>query len=210
MPLALAVWQYQRGEQRTAQLAAFERAANLPPRHLAEIALQAEPNGQRVWLTVRDSKPSVRIAGALLDERDGVREWQAVQLLDGSWVVVDRGWLPRPVGIMSLPLPVGRLSGRWVPHPRPYLLSKARIGLEGEVDALDWAALAASLPGHLRDGLVVLEPTLRPYTTWPVKPAFDPQRHYAYALQWLLMALCMVVLALMMRRRQHASRTGQD
>ena len=210
LPLALAVWQYQRGEQRSAQLAAFERAANLPPRPLAEIALDAEPNGQRVWLTVRDSQPSLRVAGAVLDGRDGVREWQPVQLLDGSWVVVDRGWLPRPVGIVSLPLPAGRLSGRWVVRPTPYLLSKARLGVEGEVDALDWPRLSASLPGALRGGLVVLEPTLRPYTTWPVKPAFDPQRHYAYALQWLLLALCVALAAWLMRRKQHGNRTRQD
>ncbi|WP_174872910.1 SURF1 family protein [Vogesella oryzae] len=208
LPLALAVWQYRRGEQRSAQLAAFERAANLPARHLAEIARDAAPNGQRVWLTARSSAPSLRVAGAVLNGRDGVRELQAVRLIDGSWVVIDRGWLPRPVGIMSLPLPTGRLSGRWVVRPSPYLLSKARIGIDGEVDALDWKALAASLPGPLRDGLVVLEPTLRPYTTWPVQPGFDPQRHYAYALQWLLLAGCVVIGALVMMRRQHAQHSG--
>lgn len=203
VPLLLAVWQWQRGEERAAQLVAFERAANLPPRPLAEIALDADPNGQRVWLTLRDSAPPLRVANALLGGREGIREWQPVQLADGSWVVLDRGWLARPVGLVSVPLPTGQFSGRWVARPQPYALAAARSGHLGEVDVVDWAGLAQRLPGPLRPGLVVQEPALRPYVTWPVRPVADPQRHYAYAVQWLLLAVCLLGLGGWMMRRAH-------
>ena len=86
--LLLALWQWQQGIQASAQLAAHARAANLPPQALAEVEQGAHPQGQRVWLTVRESGHSVRVANASLQGRDGVREWQPVQLLDGSWPVL--------------------------------------------------------------------------------------------------------------------------
>ncbi|MFN4238863.1 MAG: SURF1 family cytochrome oxidase biogenesis protein [Vogesella sp.] len=192
--LLWAVWQWQQGMQASSQLAMYARAANLPPQALAEVELGAHPQGQRVWLTLREGGKTVRLANARLQGQDGVREWQPVQLLDGSWVVIDRGWLARPAPLLQLPLPAGRLTGRWVGRPSQPEGMRIRVGLSGEVDALDWAALARQLPGPLRDGLVVLDPALRPYASWPVTPALNPGRHYRQAAWSLAAALLSLLL----------------
>lgn len=199
--LLLALWQWQQSVQAAAQLAADTRAANLPPLALAEVEQGAHPQGQRVWLTVRDSGNTLRIANAILQGRDGVREWQPVQLLDGSWVVVDRGWLARPAPLLQLPLPPGRLTGRWIARPRQAEGMRVRVGLSGEVDALDWPVLARQLSGPLREGLVVLDPALRPYRSWPVLPALDPALHRQRAGWLLAVAAGCLLLARLVRRR---------
>lgn len=200
--LLLAVWQWQQAIQAGARLAAHTRAANLPPLPLAEVEQGTHPQGQRVWLTVRDGGRTVRLANARLQGRDGVREWQPVQLLDGSWVVIDRGWLARPAPLLQLPLPAGRLTGRWVARPSQPEGMRVRVGLSGEVDALDWAALARQLPGPLRDGLVVLDPALRPYSNWPVLPVLHPARYQRRALLALGLAVCCLLLSGLIWRKQ--------
>lgn len=201
LALACALWQWQQGGQAVQLQEAFARAANLPPQALAEVAQDAVPQGQRVWLAVRDSAASVRIANARLQGREGVRQWQAVQLADGSWVVIDRGWLARPAGVLLLPLPTGRLLGRWVPRPPDLVAPPARLGLSGEVDGLDWPALARQLPGPLRQGLVVLDPALRPHISWPVSAATDPARHYRQARMALLLGLLLLLCSRLLPRR---------
>lgn len=200
--LLWALWQWQQGMQATSQLAMYARAANLPPQALAEVELGTHPQGQRVWLTLREGGKTVRLANARLQGQDGVREWQPVQLLDGSWVVIDRGWLARPAPLLQLPLPAGRLTGRWVVRPSQPEGMRIRVGLSGEVDALDWAALARQLPGPLRDGLVVLDPVLRPYASWPVTPALNPDQHYRRAAWSLAAALLSLLLWWRWPRRQ--------
>ncbi len=201
LALGWALWQWQQGVQAVQLQEAFARAANLPPQALAEVARDAVPQGQRVWLAVRDSAASVSIANARLQGREGVRQWQAVQLADGSWVVIDRGWLARPAGVLLLPLPTGRLLGRWVPRPPEKVAPPARLGLSGEVDGLDWQALARQLPGPLRQGLVVLDPALRPHTSWPVSAAADPARHYRQAGMALMLGLLLLSFSRLLPRR---------
>ncbi len=201
LALGWALWQWQQGVQAVQLQEAFARAANLPPQALAEVARDAVPQGQRVWLAVRDSAASVSIANARLQGREGVRQWQAVQLADGSWVVIDRGWLARPAGVLLLPLPTGRLLGRWVPRPPEKVAPPARLGLSGEVDSLDWQALARQLPGPLRQGLVVLDPALRPHTSWPVSAAADPARHYRQAGMALMLGLLLLSFSRLLPRR---------
>lgn len=198
--LLLSLWSGQQAIQDEARLAAYSRAANQPPQPLVAVLQQLVPQGQRVWLSVRDSAPSLQLANARLQGRDGVREWQPVQLGDGSWVVIDRGWLPRPAGIVLTPLPTGRLYGRWVARPADLSTRVARIGVAGEVDALDWARLASQLPGPLRPGLVVLDPALRPHTAWPVWPQLDPQPLRRQAAMQLLLAAGLALLAWLCRR----------
>lgn len=199
--LLWAVWQWQAGVQAGAQLARDARAANLPPQALAEVEQGAHPQGQRVWLTVRDSGNTVRLANARLQGQDGVREWQVVQLVDGSWVMLDRGWLPRPAPMLQLPLPSGRLTGRWVARPVQPEGQRVRLGLSGEVDALDWASLGRQLPGPLREGLVVLDPVMRPYSSWPVRPLLDPAACYRAAGLALLLAMACLLLSQLCRRQ---------
>ncbi|WP_189375129.1 SURF1 family cytochrome oxidase biogenesis protein [Vogesella alkaliphila] len=208
LPFLLALWQWQRGQQRQAQLAHHEFNLRQAPQPLAALAASTAPAGQRAWLQVRGSEPEIRVANALLGGASGIRIWQPVQLPDGSWVVVDRGWLRGPAAYVRIPLPPLRLQGYWLPRPQPYLLSGARVADRGEVDALDWAALARRLPGRLHDGLLVLDVTLPPLAPWPVRPPFDPQRHYAYALQWLLLGLCLITGAWIVQRRGRDERSG--
>ncbi|WP_245622687.1 SURF1 family protein [Gulbenkiania indica] len=201
LPFALAVWQWQRGESRSALLSAYEAAATLPAVPLVSLGPHAVPDGRPVALMGRPAGAPLWLDNSLQAGRPGVRLWQPWLLPDGTAVVVDRGWLPAQDATQRLPPLTGPLEGQWVPLPQRFLLDGARRAAEGQIDALDAQALAERLGRPLRPGLVVLTTAVRPLVPSPVRPPFDPARHYGYAVQWLLMGLALTVAAFIFWRR---------
>jgi cytochrome oxidase assembly protein ShyY1 len=55
----------------------------------------------------------------------------------------------------------------------------------------------------VRNGLLVEEPTQAPLKPWPVRPPYEPSRHYGYALQWVLIGLGFLVAAGMTWKGRH-------
>lgn len=208
LPFVLAIWQWQRGEARSAQLAQLEAMVRQPPQDLARRWQAGEqPAGQPVIFSIVAVGAAIRLP-ALLDGRQGMREWRAARLADGRWLVLDRGWLALPASFTEIPLPAGTYHGYWVARPQPYLLRGAKVATSGDVDALDWQGLAQALKSPLLPGLVLLAPTVRPFRPWPLRPGFDPQRHYAYAVQWLLLGICLSAGWFLLLRRSYAARSA--
>ena len=123
----------------------------------------------------------------------GMRVLQVLRLDDGSLVLADLGWraTAQPVPVQHLPQ---RLSGKWLPWHARWTLPGARQGIDGVVDDVDRTALLQRYPGHWHTGVFILQPPLPGLQPWPLQPGLSAQRHFAYALQWLLLAVCVLLL----------------
>ncbi|MGL6070281.1 SURF1 family cytochrome oxidase biogenesis protein [Craterilacuibacter sp.] len=194
LPFVLCAWQWQRGLARSAELAAYEAAALQAPQVLAEQGRAAQPDRRRVALSGRVVGDVLLWQGAGKNGRPDYRIWLPLALSDGSMVMVDVGRLAANTRLPLLPHTL-TVNGHWQRWPQVLTLSGARLGDKGIVDAPLRAALAGRYGEALRPGVVVLESPLPGLAASPLKPAFDPQRHFAYALQWLLLGLLLLVSA---------------
>lgn len=201
LPFVLCLWQYQRGVAREAALQAFASAATLPPVSLTTLPVTASPEGQPVSLVATPAAPVIRLANVSVDERPGLLVLQPVRLEDGSVVLLAPGMALHDDDRVP-PLPP-RLAGRWVALPRHFTLPGAVTGVAGRVDVVDVAALARRLAAPLRQGMVVMGTAPAPLLSWPARPPGDPARHYGYALQWLLMGLCLLMVGVYRLRRRN-------
>ncbi|MDN0074671.1 SURF1 family protein [Crenobacter sp. SG2303] len=204
LPFALAVWQWQRGQERAATLVQFDQLTRHGVLALAELPLDAYPGWQPVWLRGQAVGPVILLNNVYRDDQPGVRVIQVMKLADNSAVLVERGWLPVARAGESLPPLSGEQTGRWLPMPQHFTLPGAVHGVAGRVDVLDTVELATRLGVPLRQGLVALSQVEPPLAALPSRPQFSPQRHYAYALQWLLLGLCLCAAAITLWRRRHA------
>ncbi|WP_231879840.1 SURF1 family protein [Crenobacter luteus] len=203
LPFLLAFWQWQRAESRAEVLARYETASHAPAGALpADPA--AEPDYRRVAVAGQAVGPALWLTNAWLGREPGLRQFQAFRLADGSTLLVELGWQPQHASRRALGLPDGA-TGRWLPLPARLTLPGARLAYEGLTDAIDPVGLAERLGQPLRAGVVTLENPPGPLRPRPTRPPFSPDRHYAYALQWLLIGLCLVVGCAVLGRRRHES-----
>jgi surfeit locus 1 family protein len=211
----LGVWQWQRGEQRQAAAARFERGAD----QLVELG---SANGRDLPLYQRVSARG-ELDGAhqfLLDNRshDGHPGYEVLTPLTrpgAATLIIDRGWLPFTGSRSRLPdvsIPMSgpvEVTGRLAALPSPGLaLGRAppSAGAWPKVTSYpDMAQLAAAL-GAPTDALgariVLLDPG-RPFgyvRAWQA-PGLPSLRHFSYAVQWWAFALLTVALWVVTSRR---------
>lgn len=187
--LALAHWQWQRYHQK---LALEQAQANLPA---ATLAIQAYQPMQ-AFLTQQPAPRSGRLGWRLI----------AVAHTSNSAVIIDRGWQPAQSASQSTPAPnftaltpptsPTTLIGHWQPLPT------RRGWLKGPDTTTHPQLLAFLNPARLTSAIVLphyfqlTEPdATTTLTLGPSAPPFPPQRHLAYAIQWLVMALTLPLLA---------------
>ncbi|QNM96091.1 SURF1 family protein [Chitinimonas koreensis] len=191
LTVRLGFWQLGRGLHK-AELAELRAAQALKPvapwqGELGETAWQRRFSVRGVW------RPEGQI---FLDNR--VRAGQAgfhvlapLQLADGRWLLVNRGWLlKRPGVVPQAPLPAGEqvLTVRFEPPAQHYVELAGDTAAGAVWQNLDWtryrartqAPLVAALAWQL-DGA---DPLAR---DWPA-PGLGIEKHYAYAGQWFLFA----------------------
>lgn len=190
LPFVLALWQWQRGMDKLRLEQAL--AAGPAVRAMTALPASALPDLARYRLAgARAGGPAILLANSLLDGMPGQRVLQPLRLGDGSLLLADLGWraVTQPLPALQLP---PQLSGQWLPwHPR-WTLPDARQGGEGVVDAVDLAALRRRYPGRWHAGVFILQPPVAGLQPWPLLPPLSAQRHFAYALQWLLLGLCLL------------------
>ena len=205
--LALAQWQLGRAREKEALIAAFDAGggeavplsvaapAELPRYQRVTVAGRYEP-GRQVLL---DNMPSA-------SGQAGYRVLTPFRREDGgSLVLVERGWVPlgadrsqRPdVAVGGEPRAVtGRLDGLPVPG--------LRLGEARAPDAAGWplvlnfpvtADLEAAL-GEPVEARILLLDADQPdgyQRAWRPSMGFPPERHLGYAIQWLALALVVLV-----------------
>lgn len=223
--LALSWWQWQRAGEKRAWLADQAAKAQAAPVTLGAVLADTAPNHRSVRVRGElDNRRSV-----LLDNRthQGVAGYYLLTPLHadgGHWVLVNRGWLPRGADRRELP-PVPAVSGPvtvngavYVPPDNALVLKDTPLPENHwplRVQKVDFAAIGRRLgvelaPFEIRvapdQPLGDREPLPRPWQA--VSAAISPERHQAYALQWLGLALAALIMYLvaLFRRRPRSDR----
>lgn len=207
LPFFLAAWQWQRAQEKSELLRSLTSAIGVPPVSLIYREARPQPEFSRVALPgAQPAGPALLLENSYLGEVKGRRMLQPWRLEDGAMALLDLGWLADGVTPPAVDPKTLTLRGHWMPLPRHFVLPGAVAGVEGRVDAIDMAALRQRYPGHWHQGVVVLEHSPDPLRHWPVLPEFMPERHYAYAAQWLLLGLLLLLSLHSLRRRSHEPR----
>lgn len=208
--LLLARWQWNRAEEKKTLQAGYVLAAQGSPLPFAEVQLQrgGQPPVHPIRVSVAGRADPAR--QLLMDSqthagRVGYRVWVPV-LLTGSqrWVLVDRGWVPATASRQTLPeVNLNVTAVQWVGLWRRLPESGWRLGVN-DCDRSRWphvvqyptrAELECLLQVPVIDGLVLLAPDQpQGYIREWLPTDMPPEKHLAYAVQWLGLAAATIVI----------------
>lgn len=215
--VSLGRWQWQRGQARQEEWNAFARGADaampLGSAKLDEVARFA-----RVSLSGH-LRPDRQF---LLDNRShagqpGYEVLTPLELTDGRALLVDRGWVAfsgsraRLPDVGFAPPPLVTLVGRVDNLPSAGLaFGRAPPAVKGGWPRITsyprMSELNAALGRVLEERIVLLDPSAADgYVRDWQPPGLPPERHWAYAIQWWLFALALVVLWIVMAVRRARS-----
>jgi surfeit locus 1 family protein len=211
--LRLGVWQWQRGEVRTAMAARFARGAD-EVLELGTRDVGAVPLYQRVGVAGElDATHQFLLDNRTFGGRAGYEVLTPLLRAGAPALLVDRGWVPFTGSRAELPdvaLTMSgavHLSGRVSALPTPGLASgraaPASAGPWPKVTSYpDMAQLATALGRPLAAHVLLLDPTA-PFgyvRAWQ-PPGLPPLRHFSYAIQWWSFALATLILWAVLSRR---------
>lgn len=212
-----ARWQLDRAAEKEVLFAAFaagdtgDALTELPPDGAAG-ALRY----RRVSLSGRyDGGHQILLDNIPADGRPGYHVLTPLRLLDGSAVLVNRGWVPADGDRSRLPdVALGAadvtVSGRIDRLPQPSVRLAAPPGPASapwprRLFFPDAAAASTELGYRVRDYQLLLDPSDPDGFRRDWTPAeFGPEHHLGYALQWAGLGLTAVVLWVVLSLRRRA------
>jgi len=209
----LGLWQWQRGEQRTAAAARFARGT-AEVLELGTGDVGALPLYQRVGVEGElDASHQFLLDNRTFGGRAGYEVLTPVLRAAAPALLVDRGWVPFTGSRARLPeVALGmsgavHLTGRVAALPAPGLASgraaPASAGPWPKVTSYpDMPQLATALGRPLAARILLLDPTA-PFgyvRAWQ-PPGLPPLRHFSYAIQWWSFALATLILWAVLSRR---------
>lgn len=220
--LRLAVWQYHRGQERAAQIAAADSALAAPAVRLAPAALASLPRYAHVYAVGRYDGAHQVLLKEMNEpggERVGYEVLTPLALAGGATLMVNRGWVASGVGgraRAALAPPAGTIhaAGYLAPLPRPglHLGGNPARAARWPVRLLfpGWTELER-LYGHtLLHRMLLLAPDAGGGygRNWDMKPEYGPQQNYGYMAQWIGFAVVVFGLWLWFTVRRLRSRGG--
>jgi len=217
--VSLGIWQLQRSEQKKQLLQLFASGAEKVLLEGAAVSagLAELPRYQQVELSGRYLGDRQFLLDNMTD--GGAAGYHVLTPFEpegsATWVLVNRGWIPKSFGTTLLP-EVGveetrrRISGRITRLPRPGLeLTSDSTGIPEWPRVVQFPImeeLADALGESLATRMVLLDASapdgfLRNWS--PVE--FGPERHLGYAVQWFALAatLLIIYLAVNLKRSGH-------
>ena len=193
----LAPWQFHRGEERTARNIAIEHSFGTTPQPLRDVLARGQaPGSGTEWR-------QVQLTGHYLPEAEVVARLRTVQgepayevliplrLLDGSTVLVDRGWVRPAEGVRVPAYPAApggevTVTGRLrVDEPDPQRGEVVSQDGHRQVYAVNSGTVAAATRLQLEPGYVQLTGGEAGVLSPLPLPQLSSGPHLAYALQWL-------------------------
>lgn len=221
IPLALVMaalgwWQLDRMKAKQSLQSSFNDATELG----LDEAVQGDVPFARVSSNGRfDSERHILLDNQVLNGKAGVHVFTPFRTMNGTEILVNRGWKPMAPDRGSLPeiwtptVPV-RISGILAPPPE----HRQKLGEPDELTRDDWPQLVTYL--DIATASAALDATLPSWVIWldPEDPnGFDgrdwapavmtPERHRAYAVQWFALAATalaiLVVLSIRDRKNRH-------
>lgn len=222
--LGLALWQVQRAGEKAAAIAALSRAGGQPPRPIADLIGSWRAGGpQRVRALGRFAAERVLLDNRVSNGRAGYELLAPLVLADGGAdgraLLVDLGWLPGGADRRVLPraqVPEGPqdLTGLALAPSRPIRALTDREALaEGwplVAQTLEPARLAARLGRPLLPAVLYPDGSAAARSAVAALTGFPPQRHWAYAVQWLAIALVLCLLYLSHGLGRARALAGED
>lgn len=208
----LAVWQFDRAEEKRSLLEAWDQAGAV----MLDEAVGQQAVYTRVHSTGRfDPARHVLLDNQIRGGRPGVHVFTPFQpeSMAQTWLV-NRGWHPlnsrqAPLPDIDTPSKALEITGRIVNPPRV----GRQLGDTRPLDAGNWPNLVTyldlervekALGSELAGRVILLEPGHPAHLTadeWqPVN--FGPDRHRAYAWQWMTMAAVVFLIWVALTRRQ--------
>jgi surfeit locus 1 family protein len=204
--VSLGLWQWHRGEHRSAQWSEFSRT-DVAPIEATAASLDRLPRFTRVRVSGEfEPQRQFLLDNISHDGAPGYEVLTVLRLADGSHLLVNRGWLPFSGYRDRLPdvslqttspqsltgrlstLPVaGMASGRLPPAREGQWPRLTSFPTHAELESAWGAPLLAPVllldadsgPGYLRD--------------WQA-PGISPERNFSYAVQWWAFALLAVAM----------------
>lgn len=229
VPAGLSVWQWQRAEDKRATLARiahWEREGAVGLARLAQRSAATNGDGMRLDFTARWIAPMVWLVdNRIVDRRPGYDVVIAVEDADalraaGSGVaahaaLVNLGWIAAEGGRDVLPVPAIpaqlRVQGIFRTDVGGLLLG-ANVEDGGRwpmrIQQADPAQLAAWLAVPLASGLIHQQQA-SPFHIHYRPVVLPPERHRGYALQWGLIALAVIGVALAASARRLPVESGE-
>jgi cytochrome oxidase assembly protein ShyY1 len=202
--LALGNWQLTRAAQKEQALQLFDARSKTPPASLAELATLDPEHLDARRVLLRGSylpEKSFLLDNRILNGRVGYELLMPFADVSGTVVFVNRGWLEARSTRNQLPEfttpagPLELLGELHVPSQNARAGMFATDGWPSVVQAVDVPALSAragmqAFPHVVR--LAPEQPGVAP-ANWP-RVNTNPDRHRAYAMQWFLMAIALLII----------------
>ncbi len=205
--VTLGSWQLSRAHQKEALQAAFDAAGSAA---VTVLPARIPPGDALSTHRVRTEGTFDASHQLLLDNQTraqvpGYRVWTPLRRADGSWLIVDRGWVAADPDRGRLPSidvagDVREVSGFWRPLPEPGLRLASdpcvASGFPRVVSYPTREQLACVLGAPVADGVMLLDAALPDgyVREWTLPNPVPPARHYAYAAQWFAFAATLLFL----------------
>lgn len=208
--LRLSWWQLDRAAEKAEWLAEKQaRSTQILP-NLSALLEKDDPQHYRARLTgTFDNEHNILLDNRVLNGVAGYFLLTPFYTNDGHWVLVNRGWLARGRDRNALPLitPISgivSLSGQSYRSPSDAFVLKEEILPDNQwplrVQKVDFEAISKKLGVELARFEIRATPDMtladapplpRP---WQGVSEMGPERHKAYALQWLGLAIAALIL----------------
>lgn len=203
LPLTISAgfWQLRRADEKRAVAELYAQRSAAEPVVLASLELRDDQQYRRVRVTgVADQAHQFLLDNRMRNGRAGYEVLTPVRWSEDGWIMVNRGWLPRPVdgGVPAIP-----------PLPEPvslvgYLYQTAGIApvLGPEQPATGWPQVLQQpdpplvmqrLGRDIAPYQVRLDHSPGLETGWTVS-SLSTEQHLGYAVQWFGLSTVLVVL----------------
>ena len=203
--MGLAVWQLQRAASKTQilqRIAELGQAGSVTAQHIHGLSSEAA-DGLNVTAEARWLSPSVWLLdNQIVKGRIGYNVIVPMQLQTADVVLVNLGWVAAPAKREELPQ-VDVPASLQIDGILRTRIGGIRLGQNFEdngrwpmrIQQIDFEALSASLKQPLYPG-IIYQLQNSPYLVHYQSVVMPPERHRAYALQWFLLALAVLVVGL--------------
>jgi surfeit locus 1 family protein len=219
----LCSWQLGRAAESREISARFAAAGEATGLDTAPDELTEDLRFQRVALQGRYVvEPQVLLDGRVHDDAAGYEVLTALELADGRNVLVDRGWIRadpdrRVLPDVSVDADPREVRGRLERLPRAGLkLGESRVIAPGAGPVIvalypTAADIGRWLHSPVEDYMLLLDADADDgfVRDWQA-PVMSPERHLAYAGQWLVFGLGSIAAAVAVARSARASRTPDE
>ena len=209
--VALGFWQLDRADQKQQRFDAYQRASNVAMLDLEGIRKNHLPSDDLLWRRVILSghylDDHVLLDNQTIRGRVGYRVFTPFKAMDGTTVIIERGWIPmgitrEEVPVFSTPLSNISVEGYFGSPPEFGLNLKGSRGTYEQlginikrVQRIEPKDLELLFNMELMDQIVYLKAgESGALDIFRYTPGNGAERHEAYALQWFAMAVILFLI----------------